>query len=109
MQVKKTPPSRTSAEGFCRFFGASPVASALGIRSGATPRGRLQPTMPSLIEPSKADISTWQRRGHFYLALTEAREAVSPPRENVLFVPDRNVLLTGSGWGGEGSRSSDDD
>jgi hypothetical protein len=24
---------------------------------------------------------------------------VSPPRENVLFVPDRNVLLTKPGWG----------
>ena len=34
---------------------------------------------------------------------------MSPPRENVLFVPNRNVLLTRSGWGGERSRSSDYD
>jgi transposase len=66
----KTPPKRFASEGSCRFFGASPVASALGIRSGATPRGRPQPTMPSPVEPSKGDISTWQTRGHFYLALT---------------------------------------
>jgi hypothetical protein len=32
---------------------------------------------------------------------------MSPPRENVLFVPSRNVLLTRSGWGGDGPRSSD--
>jgi hypothetical protein len=38
--------------------GASPVASALGIRLGATPRGRLQPNMTSPGRPSKQDIST---------------------------------------------------
>ena len=53
------------------FFGASPVvASALGIRLGATPRGRLQPNMPSTAAPEKGDILIWQRRGHFHLALT---------------------------------------
>jgi hypothetical protein len=31
---------------------------------------------------------------------------VSPPRENVLFVPSRNVLLTGSGWEGDRTRNS---
>ena len=34
---------------------------------------------------------------------------LSPPRENVLFVPDRNVLLTGSRWGVGRTGSSDDD
>src|SRR5262249_42979104 len=34
---------------------------------------------------------------------------VSPPRENVLFVPSRNVLLTRSGWGGDRPGSSDHD
>src|SRR5690242_15103499 len=50
--------------------GASSVASALGIRSGATPSGhhQLNPTPPQ--PASKPDISTWQRSGHFYLALT---------------------------------------
>ena len=53
------------------FFGASPVvASALGIRLGATPRGRFHssPSLSTLLR--KPDISTWQRLGHFYLALT---------------------------------------
>ena len=30
---------------------------------------------------------------------------VSAPRENVLIVPGRNILLTGSGWRGGGNRS----
>jgi len=34
---------------------------------------------------------------------------MSPPREKVLFVPSRNVRLTGSGWGVGRTRSSDDD
>ena len=72
----KTKPSAagfTSSRGSVAdaFFGASPVvASALGIRSGATPRGRAQPNMPSPPGTSKEDISIWHRRGHFYLALT---------------------------------------
>ena len=51
--------------------GASPVASALGIRLGATPRGPTHPNMPFSTRPSKPDISTWHRLGHFYLALTQ--------------------------------------
>ena len=51
--------------------GASPVASALGIRSGATPRGRHQPNMTSPGCPSKQDISTLLGIGHFYFALTQ--------------------------------------
>src|SRR5882757_4634866 len=34
---------------------------------------------------------------------------MSPPRENVLLVPYRNVLLTRSGWEGEGTGSSNHD
>src|SRR5690348_10312015 len=34
---------------------------------------------------------------------------MSAPRENVLLVPFRNVLLTGSGWGSGNRRSSDHD
>src|SRR5258708_14630577 len=37
------------------------------------------------------------------------RSPVSTPRENVLFVPNRNVLLTRSRWGGERTRSFDHD
>jgi len=50
--------------------GASPVASALGIRLGATPCGPHQPNMTSPGRPSKQDISTLPGIGHFYFALT---------------------------------------
>ena len=55
------------------FFGASPVvASALGIRLGATPRGRLHcKPSPSTLR-RKEDISTLLGIGHFYFALTIA-------------------------------------
>ena len=44
-QSRKPSGADESAGGFCSadFSGASPVASALGIRSGATPRGRSMP------------------------------------------------------------------
>ncbi len=55
------------------FFGASPVvASALGVRSGATPRGQVHITMPLPAGLSKQDISTLLGIGHFYFALTRA-------------------------------------
>src|SRR5205807_395311 len=71
----KNPPRRIRSEGLSRFFGASPVASASGIRSGATPCGRPQPNTAPPPAPSKPDISIWQGIGHFYLALT-ATDAV---------------------------------
>ena len=43
-RVEKRKPSGRS-RGFADFFGASPVASALGIRSGATPRGPIHSNM----------------------------------------------------------------
>jgi hypothetical protein len=53
------------------FFGASPVvASALGIRSGATPRGRFHPKPSPSPLPRKEDASTLLGIGHFYFALT---------------------------------------
>jgi hypothetical protein len=53
------------------FFGASPVvASALGIRLGATPRERIQPTIHPSALLRKEDISTLLGIGHFYFALT---------------------------------------
>jgi hypothetical protein len=55
------------------FFGASPVvASALGIRSGATPRGRIHSKPHPSALPRKEDISTLLGIGHFYFALTGA-------------------------------------
>jgi hypothetical protein len=50
--------------------GANSVASALGFRSGATPFGHDHTNTTFRQPSSKPDISIWQRRGHFYLALT---------------------------------------
>jgi hypothetical protein len=53
------------------FFGASPVVtSALGIRSGATPGGRIHSKPHPSALPRKEDISTLLGIGHFYFALT---------------------------------------
>ena len=69
----KTTPSDPQTRGCCLsadHFGASPVASALGIRSGATPRGPIHTNTTPSIFPSKQDISTLHGLGHFYFALT---------------------------------------
>ena len=50
--------------------GASPIASALGIRLGATPRGRIHLISQPRLYPTKQDISTLPALGHFYFALT---------------------------------------
>ena len=60
--------------------GASPVASALGIRSGATLRGPHQPNMASPGRLSKQDISTLLGIGHFYFALTVPATPLRPAR-----------------------------
>ena len=53
------------------FFGASPVvASALGIRSGATPCGPDQTNMLSQIKPTKPELLTLQKTGTSHFALT---------------------------------------
>ena len=68
---RKTPVrALTRSQGFSRFFGASSVASALGIRLDATPCGRPHPTMPFSAFGLKQDISTLLGIGHFYFALT---------------------------------------
>src|SRR3954452_8928785 len=50
--------------------GATSVASALGVRSGATPGGHDHHNIHSRFRTLKPDISKWQAIGHFYLALT---------------------------------------
>jgi len=50
--------------------GASPVASALGFRTGATPRGPIHSNRQPQCRLSKPDISTLPGIGHFYFALT---------------------------------------
>ena len=54
------------------FFGASPVvASALDLRQERDlPADRIQTNTHLFSARLKPDISTWQRIGHFYLALT---------------------------------------
>src|ERR1700736_3614505 len=58
--------------------GASPVASALGIHSGATLCGLHQPNMASPDRPSKQDISTFLGIGPFYFAATVVRQSLDP-------------------------------
>ena len=75
------------------FFGASPVvASALGIRSGATPRGRIHSKPHPSALPRKEDISTLLGIGHFYFALTvRSGMATHPIAEDDLglYAPER--------------------
>jgi len=63
---KRKPSGRT--RGFADFFGASPVASALGIRSGATPGGPIHSntTLGALVL-SKFLLDTQRRTIHFYI------------------------------------------
>ena len=70
----KTKPPAGDARGSCHSAdccGASPVASALGMEHRRDPAlHNHYPTTASRAPRPKPDISTWQRIGHFYLALT---------------------------------------
>ena len=70
MNQKQNP--RDLLEGFTLPIrhGANPVASALGIRSGATPNGPIHPNIQPQHNPSQPDILTLPGLGHFYFALT---------------------------------------
>ena len=52
------------------FFGAIPVASALGAAPGATPPRQFQLIMGVLLQPPKPELSTLLGIGIFYFALT---------------------------------------
>jgi hypothetical protein len=53
------------------YFGANSVASALNLpQDSDVPKNHSHSKPPLLNPTSKPDISTWQRIGHFYLALT---------------------------------------
>ena len=55
------------------YFGANSIASALNLpRDRDVPKNHSHSKPHLSNRPSKPDISTWQRLGHFYLALTEA-------------------------------------
>ena len=74
---KTTPKQKSKTPGGIRGFsllpisnGASSIASALGIRLGATPRERTHLNSQLQFHPTKQDISTLLGLGHFYFALT---------------------------------------
>ena len=70
---------RDVAREMIAFFGASPVvALALGIRLGATPRGRIHPNIHPSALFRKEDISTLLGIGHFYFALTCRKKSAFP-------------------------------
>jgi len=59
------------------YFGASPVASALNLpQERDSPENRNQTITHSPPARSKPDISTLQRIGHFYFALTRAHALI---------------------------------
>jgi hypothetical protein len=62
------------------YFGASPVASALNLPwERDFPENRNQTITHSFSARSKQDISTLQRIGHFYFALTRMLMRLSGP------------------------------
>jgi hypothetical protein len=69
----------------------------VGIRLGVTPRGPSHSKLSLSTLRRKPDISTWQRLGHFYLALTVRRgsrdRAKEPGKElRVLAFPAANPI-----------------
>ena len=77
ISIKQNPRKKQNPRGHSRVFalpisnGASPIATALGIRLGATPREHIHPNSQRQFHPTKPDISTLLGLGHFYFALTE--------------------------------------
>jgi hypothetical protein len=78
ISIRQNPRKKQNPRGHSRVFaslpisnGASPIASALGIRLGATPREHIHPNSQPRNHPIKQDISTLPGLGHFYFALTQ--------------------------------------
>src|SRR5437763_15224656 len=69
LRKAKDPYSIQAARVSTDHSGASPVASALGIRLGATPRGRNYTNMHSQTATPKGDILTLLEKGTFSLCL----------------------------------------
>ena len=69
---KQTPPQPSAGWGLLTdYFGASPVATALDLRTRRDPGAdRVQLSTHLSQIPVQQDISTWPVTGHFYLALT---------------------------------------
>jgi len=84
ISIQQTPRKKQNPRGHSRVFalpisnGASPIASALGIRLGATPREHIHPNSQHRNLPIKQDISTLPGSGHFYFALTAEIRMLQP-------------------------------
>jgi hypothetical protein len=83
------------------YSGANSIASALHLLNGRDPAENQSHSNPELsVAASKPDISTWQRIGHFYFALTLAY-IFKLPRLNLAAalweVEETRVTLGGSG------------
>ena len=72
ISIKQNPRSNSRVFALPISNGASPIASALGIRLGATPREHIHLNNQLRQHPAKQDISTLLGLGHFYFALTAA-------------------------------------
>jgi hypothetical protein len=59
-------------------FGADSVASALHLRQGATPGRRDQTNMSFRIAQCQPEVSTLQKTGSFYFALTSLLRGLTP-------------------------------
>src|SRR4051812_8847234 len=70
LRKAKDPYSSQAARVSTDHSGASPVASALGIRLGATPGGRNYTNTHSENHASKGTFLPCWKRGHFHFALT---------------------------------------
>src|ERR1017187_5288092 len=90
ISIKQNPRSNSRVFALPISNGASPIASALGIRSGATPREHTHPNRQLRSPPSKQDISTLLRLGHFYFALTAGvRSRVRDMKVGLLRITNR--------------------
>src|SRR3954452_24963098 len=79
LRKAKDPYSIQAARVSTDHSGASPVASALGIRLGATPGGRNDTNTHSENHASKGTFLPCWKRGHFHFALTSPSAGWRPP------------------------------
>ena len=96
-ELTNTKPSDREARGSCRSaacFGADPVASARGSEDRRDPApDSHHPTTASPATRPKPDISTWQRLGHFYLALTTGQSG----KTCLLHINGQPIILPSAG------------
>ena len=80
ISIKQTLRKKQNPRGHSRVFalpisnGASPIASALGIRLGATPGEHIHTNSQLQFHPAKQDISTLPGLGHFSPENSDVRQ-----------------------------------